>query len=110
MSMKFAGKVTLPWARLTVTTRSSSGWRIDSKTEWANSGSSSRKRTPRWLRVVSAGRGWGGARPRPAAAADETGVGNRVMRGAERSAADERCVGWEQAGHAVDLGDLQRFV
>src|SRR3989304_2631358 len=60
--MKFAGNVTVPWARLTVTTPSSIGCRIDSSTEWGNSGSSSRKRTPRWLSVISPGRG---TRPPP---------------------------------------------
>ena len=47
ISVKFAGNVTLPAARLTVTTRSSSGCRMDSSTECANSGNSSRNKTPR---------------------------------------------------------------
>ncbi len=42
MSMKLAGKVTFPCARLTVTSLSSSGCLIDSSTECANSGNSSR--------------------------------------------------------------------
>ena len=45
-SMNSEGKVTLPAARETVTLPSSSGWRITSRVERLNSGSSSRKRTP----------------------------------------------------------------
>jgi len=56
-SMKLAGKLTLPWARLIVTTLSSSGWRSVSSKACPNSGSSSRKRIPRWLRLISPGFG-----------------------------------------------------
>lgn len=56
-NMKLAGKVTRPCARLMVTTLSSSGWRNTSSSEWPNSGSSSRKSTPRWLRLISPGLG-----------------------------------------------------
>ena len=55
--MKFAGKVTLPCARLIVTMRSSSGCRSTSSTGIPNSGSSSMNSTPRWLRLTSPGRG-----------------------------------------------------
>ena len=67
-SIKFAGKVTLPWARLMDTVRSSKGWRNDSRAEWPNSGSSSRNRTPRWARVISPGLG---KRPPPTSPALE---------------------------------------
>ncbi len=54
--MKFAGKVTVPWVRLMVTTRSPRGWRSTASVACPNSGSSSRNRTPRWLRPISPGR------------------------------------------------------
>ena len=55
--MKRDGKVTFIAARLRVTTPSSSGWRSTSSTLRRNSGSSSRKSTPPWLRLTSPGRG-----------------------------------------------------
>jgi len=51
-----AGKVRVPWARLMVTTLSSMGWRITSRTRVPNSGTSSRKSTPWWARLISPGR------------------------------------------------------
>ena len=48
-----AGKVTLPRARETVTTRSSSGCRSASSVRESNSGNSSRKRTPLCASVTS---------------------------------------------------------
>ena len=67
-SMKLAGKVTVPCARLMVTTLSSMGWRSTSSTAWPNSGSSSRNSTPRWLSVISPGLGM---RPPPTSPAFE---------------------------------------
>src|SRR5579884_3744917 len=51
------GKVMLPAARDTVTFPSSSGWRITSKADLLNSGSSSRKSTPLCARLTSPGFG-----------------------------------------------------
>ena len=95
--------MTRPWARLIVTTLSSSGWRSTSRRELPNSGSSSRKRTPRWLRADLAGFG-------PVAAADQPGVGDGVVRGAERALPDQGRIRRQQAADAVYLGDLQGFV
>ena len=51
------GNVAERRARTITTCRSSSGWRSDSSAERRNSGSSSRKRTPRCARLASPGRG-----------------------------------------------------
>ncbi|RJX18442.1 MAG: recombinase family protein [Desulforudis sp.] len=56
-SMKRAGKRRLVAAREMVTTPSSRGWRITSRTFLRNSGSSSRKSTPLWARDTSPGLG-----------------------------------------------------
>ena len=50
------------------------------------------------------------ARRRVRAAAEEAGVGDRVVRRAEGALEDERLVGGERAGDAVDLRRLQRLV
>ncbi len=50
-----AGKVTCALARATLTSPVSSGWRSESRTARWNSGSSSRKRMPRWARLTSPG-------------------------------------------------------
>ena len=55
-SRKRAGKVTVPTARATRTTPSSSGWRSASRTCWANSASSSRNSTPLHAAEISPGR------------------------------------------------------
>ena len=55
--MKLHGSVTLPALREIVTWPSSSGWRITSRADRLNSGSSSRKRTPLWAREISPGPG-----------------------------------------------------
>ena len=55
--MKLAGKVSVMLLRATVTDRSSNGWRSISSTLRANSGSSSRNRTPLCARLTSPGRG-----------------------------------------------------
>jgi hypothetical protein len=55
MSMKLAGKVNDPELREMVSLRSSSGWRSISSSLVPNSGSSSRKRTPRWASEISPG-------------------------------------------------------
>src|SRR3989304_2544392 len=73
--MKPAGKTTVAWPRAMVIVPSSTGWRSTSSTSRWNSGSSSRKSTPWWARLISPGRGidppptsalrlglWGGAR------------------------------------------------
>jgi hypothetical protein len=75
--MKFAGYVTVPCAREIVTVRSSSGWRITSSTCWPNSGSSSRNSTPRWLSVISPGRG---LRPPPTSPPTVPTVENPLFR------------------------------
>ena len=55
-SMKRLGYVTEPVAREMVMLPSSSGWRIVSSTAGENSGSSSRKSTPRWASEMAPGR------------------------------------------------------
>src|SRR3989344_3388109 len=50
-----AGNVTLPRARVTVTTPSSKGCRNASRTERGNSGNSSKNKTPRWASEISPG-------------------------------------------------------
>ena len=49
------------------------------------------------------------ARTRNDPAADQTGIGDRVVRGAERSLGDESGCGIKDAGDGVDLGGLERF-
>jgi len=65
-----------------------------------NSGSSSRKRRPLWARETSRG-------TRDHAAADEAGVGDGVVGGAEGAVGDEALVAVEDAGDGVDLGGLE---
>src|SRR3989304_1046384 len=101
-SMKFAGKVTEPWARLIVTWRSSSGWRRTSSVGWPNSGSSSRKRTPRCERLISPGRGWGPA-------ADRARLRDGVVGRAEGAPRDKGRIARQEAGDAVDARDHQRL-
>lgn len=43
------------------------------------------------------------ARARNMAATDQAGIGGRVMRGAERTHGDQRPLGTEKPGYAVDL-------
>src|SRR3989304_3429220 len=76
-----------------VTTRSSTGWRSTSRVGWPNSGSSSRKRTPRWERLISPGRGWGAP---PARAGPGGGGGGGPGGGAARG-----------GGVAAGGGDLE---
>jgi hypothetical protein len=47
---------------------------------------------------------------RDGAAADEAGVGNGVVGGAEGAGRDQRLVGGEEAGDGVNLGDLRGFL
>src|ERR1700731_2288438 len=56
-SEKRAGKTSRARARTTLIEPSSSGWRRASSVSRRNSGSSSRKRTPRWARLASPGAG-----------------------------------------------------
>jgi len=49
-------------------------------------------------------------RARPASPADEPGVRDGVVRGAEGALAHQRRFGGQQAGHGVDLGRLQRLL
>ena len=56
ISWNRAGSCSVPAARATVTAPSSKGWRMASSTSRRNSGSSSRKRTPLWARLISPGR------------------------------------------------------
>ena len=51
-SWKFAEKVSEPFARLTVTTLSSIGWRITSRTRLPNSGNSSKNKTPLTIKLT----------------------------------------------------------
>jgi hypothetical protein len=69
----------VPWARLMVTTLSSMGWRITSRTGMPNLGTSSRKRTPWCATLISAGRG---LEPAPSAVAPSQIV---VCHGSRRS-------------------------
>jgi hypothetical protein len=75
-SMKFAGNVTVDCARAMVTTRSSTGWRSTFSTCWPNSGSSSKKSTPRCARLISPGRG---RRPPPTSPPSVSTVENAVL-------------------------------
>jgi hypothetical protein len=52
-----AGSRSAPWMRSMVTARSSRGWRRPSTAARANSGNSSRNRTPLWASEISPGRG-----------------------------------------------------
>jgi hypothetical protein len=54
---KLAEKVSDPLARLMVTTLSSIGWRITSRTRVPNSGNSSKNKTPLWANEISPGFG-----------------------------------------------------
>ncbi len=100
--MKLAGKVSDPLARLMVTTRSSSGWRRVSRFLLPNSGSSSRKRIPRWARLISPGLG---QRPPP------TSPAWLMVWWGERKGrrAHQRFAVGQGAGHRVDARDVQRF-
>ncbi len=53
INWKFALKVSEPCARLMVTTLSSMGWRMTSRTRVPNSGNSSKNKTPRCAREIS---------------------------------------------------------
>src|ERR1019366_7787656 len=101
-SMKRAGKVSDMAARAMQTGPSSSGWRMRSRKMRGNSGNSSREQRP----IVSKRNL---ARPRDRAAADQTCVGDGVVRRAERSQPDESGVRIEHTSNTVDLGGLQRF-
>ena len=102
-SMKRAGKVSDMAARAMQTVPSSSGWRMTSRTFRGNSGSSSRNNTPLCASETSPGRGIG-------AAADQSGVGNGVVRGERKGRTPHQSgAGIEHAGDAVNLGGLQRF-
>src|SRR3989339_1278928 len=57
INWKLAEKVSEPLARLMVTTLSSIGWRITSRTRVPNSGNSSKNKTPRCAREISPGLG-----------------------------------------------------
>ena len=56
-SVKLAGKVRLPWARLMLTILSSEGCPMRSSTRVPNSGSTSPNDTPWWARLISLRRG-----------------------------------------------------
>ena len=77
------GRRRAPAPRATVMRRSSSGWRSGSRTLRRNSGSSSRKSTPRWASVTSPGRI--GVPPPRSAASEIVQCGARTGR-----AVDER--------------------
>ena len=49
------------------------------------------------------------SRPRDRSPADQPGVGDGVMRRAERAPADQSGARVQNSGHAMDLGGLQRF-
>ena len=85
------GKVSDMAARAMVTVPSSSGWRMTSSTLRGNSGSSSRNSTPLCARRDFAG-------PRDDAAADQAGIGDGVVRRAERARADQPGAGVQHAG------------
>ena len=97
-----AGKSAWPCARATATTPSSSGCRNASSAGRWNSGSSSRRRTPRWARLASPGSGTG-------AAADDRGRGGAVVRRAKGTARDQRPLGRQHARNGVDAHHLERL-
>ncbi len=97
------GNAVAPCACAIVTTPSSSGSRRLSSTGRANSGSSSRKSTPRCARLTSPGRG---TRPPPTIAAVECGV----VRRSHRPAADERSPAREKPRAGVDAGHFERLL
>ena len=74
-----------------------------SRLRMPNSGSLSGKRTPRWARHDL-------ARSRPAPAAHQASVADRVMRGAERPHAHQRLALGQGIGHRVGAPDIQRLV
>src|SRR5579885_641566 len=84
-----------------VTTLSSNGWRSTSRTFCPNSGSSSRKRTPRWERLISPGRG---NRPPPTRPAWLI-----VMRRAKGTLQDQRHIGGQHTADTVNLGHFERL-
>lgn len=61
-----------------VTSRSSKGWRITSKTERLNSGSSSKNKTPLWAKEISPG--WGYCPPPTKATSEMVWWGDRKGR------------------------------
>ena len=79
----------------------SSGWRSASSTCGVNSGSSSRKSTPRWASADF-------ARARPHAAADQRRHARRMMRGAERPRPADAAAG-EVAGEDSDHADFEHL-
>ena len=102
--MKLAGNDKVMLLRASVTVRSSSGWRSISRTLRANSGSSSRKRTPLCARLTSPGRGI--PEPPPIRPASET-----VWCGARNGPLDEQASARrEDARDAVDLGGFESFL
>ena len=89
--------------RAMVTEPSSSGWRSISSTLRGNSGNSSRNKHAVVRQADFAG-------PRHArAAADQPGIGDGVMRRAERPLAQQARAARQHAGDAVDLGGLDGF-
>ena len=102
-SRKAAGKVTVPPARLTRMTPSSSGWRNASSAATGNSPSSSRNRMPWVARLTSPGRS------DQLPAADQGDDGGLVVRRAEGRALEQRAVGQGATGGRVDAGHRERL-
>ena len=90
--------------RAMVTVPSSSGWRSTSRTLRGNSGSSSRNSTPLCARLTSPGRGV------PDAAAEQAGVGDGVVRGAEGTAGEQAGCRARAGRRRCGLGGFERFV
>ncbi len=91
-------------ARAMVTEPSSSGWRSSSSTLRGNSGQLVQEQHAVVRQADLAG-------PRHArAAADQAGVGNGVVRRAERPLAQQARALRQDAGDAVDLGGLERLL
>ena len=100
--MKLAGKVSKPCAREIVMILSSSGWRKVSRARAPNSGSSSKTRLrDGQVKFHPAS---------PVAAADQTGMANRMMRRPERAVAQKRLIVWYLIGHRIDSDHIERFV
>ena len=85
------------------TVPSSSGWRMTSRTLRGNLRQFVEKE-----HAVVGQRNFAGTRDR--AAADQSGVGDGVVRRAEGADADQAGACIEHSGHAVNLGGLQRFL
>jgi len=101
--MNSDGNVTLPAARDTVTFPSSSGCRMTSSGRAFELRQLIKKKDAVMGETHFAGLGNGGA-------AEQTDIGDGVMRGAKRTSGDERLFAAEHSGDAVDLRALDRFL